>query len=344
MAANASTSTGGRKGPAAAARTAGTGKSIDLTALVANKGTAPTVPAQQEQHHRADATARFALLEQIAPNPLNTRTIDLNSESIQEIAASIRLHGQLEPCAVVSRMAFVAKFPEFRETVGEAAYVQVSGGRRRAAVTVLERDGHLEEAGLDITVKNDLAASRDIFVAATAAENLDRRNYDPIEEARAVAHVVREAGKQEAAAERLGRSPGWVTQRLNLLKLEEPLQLAIAAGDVPLREARRLHTLSAQEQLAVLDELRAGARSGDRAFAPDEPAATTQTPEGTEPASRQPEPQTSNGPKLRATRVAAAIQRLGGTPSKIAESLLGELPKDSVEQLIDELRSRLPRE
>lgn len=338
MAANTSTPTGGRKGPAAA-RTAGTGKAIDLAALVANKGTAPTVPAQQEQHHRADTTARFALLEQIAPNPLNTRTIDLDSESIQEIAASMRLHGQLEPCAVVSRMAFVATFPEFREAVGEAAYVQVSGGRRRAAVMVLDRDGHLESTGLDITVKNDLAASRDIFVAATAAENLDRRNYDPMEEAHAVAHVVREAGKQEAAAERLGRSPGWVTQRLNLLKLEEPLQRAIAANEVPLREARRLHTLSPQEQLAVLEELRTGARSDDRALAPDVPDTTAQLTKGAGPTSPQP----SNGPKLRATRVAAAIQRLGGTPSKMAESLLGELPRDSVEQLIDELRSRLPR-
>jgi len=314
-----------------------------LAALLAEKGESSAAPAEPEQRHRDDATPRFATLSQIAPNPLNTRTIDLDSESVREIASSIQLHGQLQPSAVVSRMAFVAIFPEFRESVGDAAYVQVNGGRRRAAVTLLERDGHVDRAGLDIVVKNHLAESRDCFVAATAAENLDRRNYDPIEEARAVAHVVREAGKQEAAAERLGRSPGWVTQRLNLLRLAEPIQLAIAAGKIPLREARQLHSLSEQEQLEVLRELLTGARSDDRVSIPGELATPDHSATGVDSTPPQADQPSSAGPKLRASRVAAAVRRLGDTPSKIADSLLGELPKDSVQQLIGELQSRLSR-
>lgn len=329
---------------AAATRAAGSGKKLDLAELVAAKGKTSSVAAQPTHQHRGDTTARYASLDDLAPNPLNTRMIDFGSESVRETATSMRRVGQLQPCTVVSRMAFVAIFPEFRQTVGDAAYVQVSGGRRRAAVVLLNEEGHFDAegaAGLDIVVKNDLAASRSRFLTATAEENIERRNYNPIEEARAIEHVVREVGARDDAAAQFGRTPGWVTQRLNLLALAEPVQEAVAAGDIPLREARNLHAVPEDRQLAVLAELRAGARSATTT--PDPPSTADQSTEGTSQA--LPKPASSPpAPRLRATRAAAAIQRLGGTPSKIADSLLGELPHDSVQQLIDELRKRLPKE
>jgi ParB family transcriptional regulator, chromosome partitioning protein len=329
---------------AAAGRPGGSGR--DLGALLAARGVTPAVPEQPDHHpRRDDLTDRHAKLADIAPNPLNIRVIDPDSPKVQELATSIRLNGQLTSAAVVSRFAFVAIFPEYAEQVGDARYVQVNGGRRRAAVSVLERDGHIPpgEAGLDIAVKNDLAASRDAFVAATAEENIARQDYDPIEEARAVSLVVKEAGSQDAAARRFGRSPGWITQHLNLLKLAPPVQAALIAGDIPLRDVRQMHSLPESEQIAILAEMLAARNS---ATVPTDPPATAGSPEPAEPPQSPEVPDTSpaDTPRLRASRVVAAIRRLGDTPSKIADSLVGEMPAEAVQELIAELEARLRSE
>lgn len=337
-----------------AARTAGSGREIDLGALVARK--APTTAAGQSSsdERRAEVTPRRLPVSKIAPNPLN-REVDPASPKVRDMAASLRQHGQLSSIPVVSRMAFVAMFSEFADEVSKFPYVQVNGGYRRAAALLNEaedraqlgEDQEVPPAELDIVVRNELVSSREEFVAATAAENLDRNNYNPIEEARAVALVVRETGTQDKAAERLQRSKGWVTHRMNLLTLAPEVQEAVAAGEIPLREARTMHSLSTEEQLAILEELRAGARS-DSAAAPTtetaEPAGgSPETAEDAAAAESAPVAPTQ-GVRLRATRFAAAIKRLGQTPPKIADALVGELPRDAVSELITELQARLKQD
>jgi ParB family chromosome partitioning protein len=268
----------------------------------------------------ADTAPRSARVEQIAPNPLNTRDIHAHPAKIASIAESMRLHGQLQPCTVVTRSAFLVLFPEHESSIGAAAFVQVTGGRRRAAAIQDNRPT------LDITVKNDVAGSRAQFISATAAENIDREDYDPVEEARAVQLLVQECGTGKAAAEQLGRTPPWVTQRLNLLKLAPGVQAALRAGEIPLREVRDLHTSSAEEQLAALAAWRdRQAGSGLTAVNPD-PAGTPE--------------QTGISTKTRAPRpspTAAAVRKLGDTPAKIAAALRSELPPEDLRALAEEL-------
>lgn len=274
----------------------------------------------------ADTTPRSARVEQVAANPLNTRDIHAHPAKITSIADSLRLHGQLQPCAVVTRTAFLALFPEHEERVSGAAFVQVTGGRRRAAVV---------EAGLptiDITVKNDLAESRSKFISATAAENIDREDYDPIEEARAVQLLVTECGSNKAAAEQLKRTPPWVTQRLNLLKLAPQLQDALRMPDkedrLPLREVRDLHTAAVEDQIAALDAWRQRRSPELTAVNPSE-----EDPGGE--SSDKPPAKAASTP--RTSPAAAALRRLGGTPTKIAESLRAELSDDDLKLLVEEL-------
>lgn len=201
-------------------------------------------------------TPRSLRLPQIAPNPFNTRDIEADSAKIAEIAESMRLHGQLQAVAVVTREAFLAIFPEchdHKEMTDRVTHVQVMGGRRRAAADLLGL------RTLDVVVKDQLAATRAAFLEATAEENLNRQDLDPIEEARAVALIVAEHGSGKLAAERLNKTAPWVSQRLNLLKLEPEIQAAVRAGEVPLRSVREWHRLPAEAQLASLVAWRDGA-------------------------------------------------------------------------------------
>lgn len=257
-------------------------------------------------------------LTQLALNPFNKRVLGARPDAVAELAESMRANGQLQPCAVVTRAAFRRAFPDDDAQLGRAAFVQVTGARRYLAAQQLGWDA------LEAVVKDDLASSPLQFLSATAAENLDRRDFDPVEEAEQVHLVVTAAGSGQAAAEHLHRSPGWITQRLNLLKLAPELHTALRAGDIPLRDVRTLHTLDRAAQLTALHRFtavkqRREGRSTDDAdseFGP--PAPATAAPDRPTPAAR-------------------AIRRLGGTPDKIAAALKTELTPDEVQQLVHHL-------
>ena len=81
-------------------------------------------------------------------------------------------------------------------------------------------------------------------------ENVDRQDFDVIEEARAVEALVSECGTAEEAAKRLHRTGGWVSQRRALLTLAPQLQTALRGGELAIREARQLARIPLEEQVA----------------------------------------------------------------------------------------------
>lgn len=291
------------------------GKRINLSELADEPPLDARVPAFAEHAFR---TVR---VDQLAVNPLNTRDVYADPAKITSIADSLRVHGQLQPCTVVSRAAFLHIFPEHESVVGEKPFVQVTGARRRAAA--IEAD----LPTLDVTIKNNLAESRALFVSATAAENIDREDYNPIEEAKAIQLLVKECGSGKAAAEQMSRTPGWVTQRLNLLKLAPQIQAAVRAREVPLREVRDLHKLAVDEQVEALTAWRQRQT---------EPGFTAVNHEEGGSGAESPPQQRGTQPRL--SPVAAAIRRLGETPPKIAESLRGALEPEQLRELVELLQ------
>ena len=264
--------------------------------------------------------ARSVRLDKLALNPFNKRVLAARPETIRQLAESLRTNGQLQPCAVVTREAFRRIFPDQDPQLGRATFVQVTGARRHMAAQ------HNGWDALDVVVKDDLASTPLRFLSATASENIDRQDFDPVEEAEQVQLVVAAAGSGQAAAEHLQRSPGWVSQRLNLLKLAAELQTALRAGEIPLREVRTLHTLTAAEQIAVLDRFTAvnhahgdadSDHDGDRPTAEDRTAS----------------PQRSDRP----TAIARALHRIGDTPEKMAATLRAELRPDEITLLVHHL-------
>ncbi|RPK23578.1 Chromosome-partitioning protein Spo0J [Streptomyces sp. ADI91-18] len=180
-------------------------------------------------------------LSALAHNPFNPRD---ELTDIDETAASLRERGQLQPVAVVRTAAFLAVHGDQAEQLGEAEYVVIDGNRRLAAAHV----AGLTELRID--VNDALAASvADILEAALIA-NVHRVDVPPLDQAKAIQDLISVHGTQLAVAKRLGKTAGWVSQRLALLKLPDDLQRKVDTGELPVREGRRIGGLPAAQQHA----------------------------------------------------------------------------------------------
>lgn len=174
----------------------------------------------------------------VAANPINPRD-DMGNLSDLE---SMRTVGQLQPCIAVSRSAFSAVYPEHGDALPDGTeYVVVAGSRRRLAAEAFGLD-------LDIVVRDVLATTRADFYGASISENIDRQDFAPLEEARAIEQLIAECGSGAKAAEILGRTAGWISQRRALLRLSPTMQDLLRSGELLIRDARRLASLPPDEQ------------------------------------------------------------------------------------------------
>ena len=133
--------------------------------------------------------------------------------------------------------------------------------------------------------------------------------------------MVTDCGSGKVAAEQLGRTAAWVTQRHNVLKLIPEVQAALVEDDeeqrLPLRMVRDWHTLDTPGQLAMLTKWRRQLTAVNRGI--DRGRAAPEVP------------------VQRVSRVAAAIRRLGGTPAEIGATLRAELSPEDRQALVEEL-------
>ncbi|MDX2394912.1 ParB/RepB/Spo0J family partition protein [Streptomyces sp. DK15] len=179
-------------------------------------------------------------LDQVSPTPLNPRRKFGTDEEMTRFGEELR-QAQLSACVVVGRGAYLALWPDHESRIGAAAYVLINGERRfRSAL-------HVGLEALDFVVRDDLAGSRADFIDHLLAENLEREDFDVVERARGVQQLVdtcaeggKEHGAKSRAAERLGKSPSWVTNQLVLLELPEEIQRMLSAGEMPERDGRLL--------------------------------------------------------------------------------------------------------
>jgi ParB/RepB/Spo0J family partition protein len=182
-------------------------------------------------------------LKDLASNPDNPRPAD--DPEVQELAASITQIGQLQAAVVVSRDVFLRHCPQHEQAVGKARWVVINGNRRLAAARL---------AGLtrlDISVKDHLGDEGGVIDEAVMVENIHRRQLDPIREAQFLQRLVERHRSQRAVATRIGKTQGYVSQRLSLLKLHPALQERITCGALPIEDARELAALAPETQLAT---------------------------------------------------------------------------------------------
>lgn len=161
----------------------------------------------------------------IRPNPLQPRR-QFSAEGLQELAASLKAHGLLQPIVVAP---------------AEGGYVLIAGERRWRAAQL---------AGLAkvpaVVHQADTDADR---LALALIENLQREDLTPIEEARAFHHLRSELGlSQEEIAARVGKDRSTVANALRLLNLPLPVQALVDEGALSAGHARALAGLTNPEQ------------------------------------------------------------------------------------------------
>ena len=261
---------------------AGKGGRVDLAELAGSVGDSSTVdaPTNSDGVFRANVP-----LGQLVANPRNPRAEVGNLDDLATIAER-----QLQPGTVVSRAAWLALWPDDAAQLGAARWVVVNGCRRLAACH------HYQRAGMDVVIRDTIATNRESVLWAAIVENIDRQDFDVLEEAHAVELLVAETGSATVAAERLGRSSGWISQRRALLKLAPELQQALREGELAVRVARSLARVPLAQQVA------AWRRAQDRC---DEPR-------GSDTGSRQTFP---------VEAVARLLRRTKANPDQIAAAL-----------------------
>lgn len=181
---------------------------------------------------------RVLLLDpaRIRPNPRQPRK-SFDEQGLKELAASIRQYGILQPLSV-------------RRTA--QGWELVAGERRLRAAKL---------AGLREVPCLETEAGDDDSALLALLENLQRQDLHYLEEANALAAYLRQTGiTQEQLADKLGRSPSAVANKLRLLRLSPDCRTALVEHGLSERHARTLLRLEdeGERQAALRHIVEAG--------------------------------------------------------------------------------------
>jgi ParB family chromosome partitioning protein len=186
---------------------------------------------------RADGRLLRVPLARLSPNLVNPRKDFGTKDELVDFGKSLRRR-QLQACPVVGLSAYLKLWPDHAEAIGNVDYVIVSGERRFRGAT------EVALSALTCVVDDDVARDRKTFMEAVVSENVDRQNFDAVEEAYAVQALVEEFGSNRAVAQHFERADGWVTQRILLTHLAPPVQDLVRQKKLPLEPARSLGKLA----------------------------------------------------------------------------------------------------
>lgn len=171
-------------------------------------------------------------LEYLVLAPENTRQ-EPDPETLEALKASIREQGLLQ-----NLVGYEA---------GERVLV-VAGGHRLRALQALAAEGH--PVG-EVPVR---LVAREKALLLSVAENLQRKDLSPLEEAEAVASLERAGLSPEAIARELGRSLTFVRGRLQVAKgLSKSWRAALHARAIPFALAAELAELPEEEQESLFE-------------------------------------------------------------------------------------------
>ncbi|MEO8218393.1 MAG: ParB/RepB/Spo0J family partition protein [Acidobacteriota bacterium] len=196
---------------------------------VLGRGLGALIPGDEE--NRRSSGLQEIPIESILPNPYQPRK-QFDETSIEELAASVREHGIVQPL-VVSRSG--------------DRYALVAGERRLRAA---------RKAGLrkvPVIVKELAGEGQALQIALI--ENIQREDLNPIEEAMAYQQLHQEFRlTQDEISRQVGKQRSTVANFLRLMKLPERVKQLLAGGEISMGHARALLGADGQkkqEQLAA---------------------------------------------------------------------------------------------
>ncbi len=188
---------------------------------------ADNIPPAVLSHQRPKTQEAVFQIEisKIVPNPFQPRR-EFEDGGIDELAESIKQFGIIQPL-------IVSKVVKETETGTDVSYQLIAGERRLRAA---------RKAGLErvpVIVKEMDHPGHKLELALI--ENIQRRDLNPIEEARAYSRLQDEFGlTQKEVAVRVGKSREVVANSLRLLNLPQDIQKALSEGKITGSQARTL--------------------------------------------------------------------------------------------------------
>ena len=182
--------------------------------------------------HYGEKSVFSCAVEKIVPQKGQPRQ-HFDPQALEELAASIREHGLIEPLVV-------------RRVPGSDKFELIAGERRWRAS---------QKAGL----KELLVVVKDVSPASAfelaLIENVQRADLNPVELAEALDRLVKESGyTQEALAKRVGKDRTTVANSLRLLKLPARIRGKVVTGELSEGHARALLGVEDPKKLEELAE------------------------------------------------------------------------------------------
>jgi len=150
--------------------------------------------------------------------------VDMRQESLEELAASIKAQGIIQPIVV---RAIDGAAP------GESQRYEIIAGERRWRAAQI--------AGLPTIPAVIRRVPDEAAIAMALIENIQRENLNPLEEARALERLISEFGiTHQQAADAVGRSRAAVTNLLRLLELAPEITAFVEKRELEMGHARAL--------------------------------------------------------------------------------------------------------
>jgi len=189
------------------------------------KGLSALIPDPPLSPPPVDAPVTELEIDALAPNDLQPR-LQMDDARLEELAASIRSHGVIQPIVVRKT------HDGFRIIAGERRW-RAAKRAGLARVPVVFKDVAAERASQDL-------------LELALIENTQREDLNPIDEAKAYRRLVDEFHlTQDAVASAVGKDRATVANTLRLLKLPAEVQNDVASSALSMGHARALLALPA---------------------------------------------------------------------------------------------------
>lgn len=208
----------------------------DLTALLARSKTSVTVTADSaaksadgsvDKSAVSDGELRHIPIEWIQPGRYQPRR-DIQPEALEELAASIKSQGLMQPIVV-------------RPLDNSKERFEIIAGERRWRACQLAKFDRVPVMVRDVT---DEAA-----IAMALIENIQRENLNPMEEAMALHRLQHEFElTQQEVAEAVGKGRATVANLLRLMNLNDDVKRLLEHGDIEMGHARALLGIASEQQ------------------------------------------------------------------------------------------------
>lgn len=208
-------------------------KNVDIE-TDANRPQVNETNVQMQSGSKENSSGGIAYIDinQIKPNSKQPRKV-FDEEKLEELAASIREHGLIQP--VILRKA-------------ERGYEIVAGERRWRACRIIG----IKE--IPCIVK-ELSDEENMLLAII--ENMQREDLNPIEEAEGLKQMIDTYGlTQEEVSRSVGKSRPYIANSLRLLKLPENIAQYLSEGKLSAGHAKALAGVEDEKmQLWLAEEI-----------------------------------------------------------------------------------------